>query len=211
MADYSKMTEALIAGDAEGLVSQVKAALASGAAPKEVLNQGLIRGMDIVGEKMEAEDMFIPEVLMAAQAMGKALEVLRPLLAAEDVAAAGKIVIGTVKGDLHDIGKNLVAMLLESAGFEVANLGVDISPEVFVEEAKKRGATMICMSALLTTTMPEMKKVIETLTEKGLRDRVKVVVGGAPVDEKFAREIGADGYGKDAAAAVELCRRLVAA
>ncbi len=209
MTDYAGLTESLIAGDADTLVEKVKAALAAGRAAKDILNAALMKGMDVVGAKMEAEDMFIPEVLMAARAMARALEILKPLLAEEDVAAAGKIVIGTVKGDLHDIGKNLVAMLLESAGFEVTDLGVDIAPAVFAAEARKRGADMICMSALLTTTMPQMKSTLEQLVQAGLRDSVKVLIGGAPVTPQYAEQIGADGYAPDAGAAVRVAKSLL--
>jgi 5-methyltetrahydrofolate--homocysteine methyltransferase len=158
---------------------------------------------------MENEDMFIPEVLMAAKAMSSAIEILKPLLAEEDIRAMGKVIIGTVKGDLHDIGKNLVAMMVESAGFEVYDLGADILPDKFVEEIKEKDANILCMSALLTTTMPMMKNTIDALKESGLREQVKIMVGGAPVTQSFADEIGADGYAPDAGSAVKLAKELL--
>jgi len=191
------------------VIELVRNALDEGVAAKEILNQGLIAGMDIVGEKMENEDMFIPEVLMAAKAMSSAIEILKPLLAEEDIRAMGKVIIGTVKGDLHDIGKNLVAMMVESAGFEVYDLGADILPDKFIQEIKEKDANILCMSALLTTTMPMMKNTIDALKESGLREQVKIMVGGAPVTQSFADEIGADGYAPDAGSAVKLAKELL--
>ena len=191
------------------VIELVRNALDEGVAAKEILNQGLIAGMDIVGEKMENEDMFIPEVLMAAKAMSSAIEILKPLLAEEDIRAMGKVIIGTVKGDLHDIGKNLVAMMVESAGFEVYDLGADILPDKFVEEIKEKDANILCMSALLTTTMPMMKNTIDALKESGFREQVKIMIGGAPVTQSFADEIGADGYAPDAGSAVKLAKELL--
>jgi len=166
--------------------------------------------MDIVGEKMETGDMFIPEVLRSAKVMGVAVEILKPLLGADDITGKGKVVIGTVKGDLHDIGKNLVSMMIESAGFEVSDLGADVPPKRFVEEINNRkNVDILCLSALLTTTMPMMKKTIDVLAENGLKDHVKIMVGGAPVTQKFADEIGADGYAPDAGSAVKLVKTLL--
>ena len=209
MFDSKAIINALVECDEAKVLELVQNAVNEGVAPKEILNQGLISGMDIVGEKMENEDMFIPEVLMAAKAMSAAVGILKPLLADDDITALGKVVIGTVKGDLHDIGKNLVAMMLESAGFEVHNLGVDISPDKFVSGVNEKNANMVCLSALLTTTMPMMKQTIDALAENGLKDRVKIMVGGAPVTQNFADEIGADGYASDAGSATKLAKKLL--
>lgn len=209
MLDSKAIIDALVGCDEPKVLKLVQDALDEGVAAKEILNQGLIAGMDIVGEKMENGDMFIPEVLMAAKVMSAAVVILKPLLAAEDMSAMGRVIIGTVKGDLHDIGKNLVAMMLESAGFEVYNLGVDISPDKFVSEVNEKNANMVCLSALLTTTMPMMKQTIDAVVESGLRDRVKIMVGGAPVTKNYANEIGADGYAPDAGSATKLAKTLL--
>jgi len=209
MFDSKAIINALVECDEPKVLELVQNAVDEGIAAKEILNQGLISGMDIVGEKMENEDMFIPEVLMAAKAMSAAVGILKPLLTDDDITALGKVVIGTVKGDLHDIGKNLVAMMLESAGFEVYNLGVDISPDKFVSGVNEKNANMVCLSALLTTTMPMMKQTIDALAENGLKDRVKIMVGGAPVTQNFADEIGADGYAPDAGSATKLAKILL--
>jgi 5-methyltetrahydrofolate--homocysteine methyltransferase len=209
MSQFQPIIEALLACDQERVTTLVRQCLESGTAANDVLRQGLIAGMDIIGERMENGDMFIPEVLMAAQAMSAAVEILKPLLAEEDSTAKGRVVLGTVKGDLHDIGKNLVAMMMESAGLEVYNLGVDIKPEKFVEEIKSRNANILALSALLTTTMPMMKQTIAAVVEAGLRDNVKIMVGGAPVTDAFAREIGADGYAPDAGGAARLAKAMV--
>jgi 5-methyltetrahydrofolate--homocysteine methyltransferase len=209
MFDPKLIVDALVEYDKSKVLKIVQNALDQGVEAKEILNQGLIAGMGIVGEKMENEEMFIPEVLMAAKTMSSAVEILKPLLADEDMTAIGKVIIGTVKGDLHDIGKNLVAMMLESAGFEVYNLGVDISPDQFVEEINVKNAEVVCLSALLTTTMPMMKQTIDALIESGLRDRVKIMVGGAPVTKNYANEIGADGYAPDAGSATKLAKALL--
>jgi len=209
MFDFKLIVDSLIEFDEAKVLKLVQNGLDEGVAAKEILNQGLIAGMDVVGEKMENEDMFIPEVLMAAKVMSAAVVILKPLLAAEDISAMGRVIIGTVKGDLHDIGKNLVAMMLESAGFEVYNLGVDISPDKFVSEVNEKNANMVCLSALLTTTMPMMKQTIDAVVESGLRDRVKIMVGGAPVTKNYANEIGADGYAPDAGSATKLAKTLL--
>ena len=177
--------------------------------PSKILSDGLIAGMDVVGERFRRNELFIPEVLISAKAMHVGMEVLRPKLVESGAKLAGKVVLGTVKGDLHDIGKNLVAMLVEGAGYQVIDLGTDVPSEKFVEAIMTRQAQIVGLSALLTTTMPRMKEVIESVTESGLRNQVKVVVGGAPVTEKFAMDIGADGYAPDAASAVERIRKLV--
>ncbi|MBW1979782.1 MAG: corrinoid protein [Deltaproteobacteria bacterium] len=210
MIELQQITQTLIAGDADQVTSLVQKALDEGADPKTILDNGLVRGMDIVGDRMQEGDIFIPEVLMAAKAMTAAVSVLKPLLADADCSGAGRVVIGTVKGDLHDIGKNLVSMMLESAGFQITDLGTDVSPEHFVQAAVEQNAHIIGMSALLTTTMPVMKNTIDALVASGLRDRVKVVIGGAPVTQKYADEIGADGYAADAGSASKLAKELVA-
>ena len=209
MSGFEQMTEALIKGDMDDLLRLVKEALDKGAKADEILNNALISGMDVVGERMESGDMFIPEVLRSAKCMAGAVDVIKPLLGSDSITSAGKIVIGTVKGDLHDIGKNLVKMMLESAGFEVIDMGVDIAPEAFVRMVREKDAQMLALSALLTTTMPMMKKTIDALVESGLRNQVKVIVGGAPVTKQFADEIGADGYASDAGSANRLAKALL--
>lgn len=211
MADFTEMKNALVELNGPHLLELVNAALAEGVAAETILNEGLIAGMDIVGEKMENEDLFIPEVLMAAQMMSQAVETLKPLLGEESSAAGGRVVIGTVKGDLHDIGKNLVAMMLESSGLTVHNIGVDIAPEEFINQIRQHNADILCLSALLTTTMPMMKKTIEAVRGAGLRDQVKIMVGGAPVTQAYAEEIGADRYAPDAGSAARAAKALVAA
>jgi len=202
-----KIIDALVSGD-EMLVKQlVEEALIRQVPAIDILNKGLIAGMDIIGERMENGDIFIPEVLMSVKAMSAGMEFLRPILSEEEATAKGKVVIGTVKGDLHDIGKNLVAMMLESVGLEVHNLGVDIAPEEFVRQIKEREANLLCLSALLTTTMPMMKETIAAVTESGLREKLKIMVGGAPVTQDFADKIGADGYAPDAGSAAKMAKR----
>jgi len=209
MADFQNIIDTLIEGDEKKLTSLAQSALDEGVSAKEILEKGLMAGMDIVGEKMESEDMFIPEVLRSAKSMSAVIDTLKPLLAEGDIVTAGKVVIGTVKGDLHDIGKNLVAMMLESAGFEVYNLGADILPDKYVEEIKDKNADILCLSALLTTTMPMMKATIDALSKSGLREQVKVMIGGAPVTQDFADQIGADGYAHDAGSAIKLAKALL--
>lgn len=209
MADFNAMTEALIACDEDRVVQLVNAALAENIPAFDILNKGLIAGMDIVGDKMESGDMFIPEVLMAAQAMGSCVKILKPLLKEGESASSGTVIIGTVKGDLHDIGKNLVAMMMESAGMTVHNLGVDIPPEEFVKQIREKSAQIVCISALLTTTMPMMKKTVDAIKESGLRDSVKIMVGGAPVTQNFSDQIGADGFAPDAGSASKLAKSLL--
>jgi 5-methyltetrahydrofolate--homocysteine methyltransferase len=204
-----RMTEQLYSGDARAVAELTQKALTEGLSPAEVLNGGLVAGMDRVGTDFRNGILFVPEVLIAARAMHAGMAILRPLLIESDVPSAGKVVIGTVSGDLHDIGKNLVAMMLEGGGFEIVDLGTDASPDKFIEAVKTNGPALIGMSALLTTTMPAMKKTIDALAEAGLRNRVKVMIGGAPVTQAYADQIGADGYAPDAAAAVELARSLV--
>lgn len=177
--------------------------------PQRVLNEGLIAGMDVVGRKFKDNEIFLPEVLFAAQAMQVGMEVLKPLLVEAKVEPAGKVVIGTVEGDLHDIGKNIVAMMMEGAGFEVIDLEVNVSPEVFVEAVRENHPDIVAMSAMLTTTMPAMERTIDALALAGLRDKVKTMVGGVSVTQSYADRIGADGYGDDAASAVDKARELL--
>ena len=206
-----QISEAIIEGNVDDIVDLMEEALDGGSSAEEVLNQGLMAGMDHVGVEFKAGNMFVPEVLRSAKAMQAAMDVLRPMLTKAGVKHTGKLLLGTVKGDLHDIGKNLVGMMCEGAGFEVTDLGKDISPEQFVAAIKEQQPDVVGMSALLTTTMRTMGHTIKALEEAGLRDRVKVMVGGAPVTQAFADQIKADGYAPNAAAASELARKLVAA
>lgn len=206
-----KLREAILTGDARAAHDLTQEALANGIEPMALINESMIPAMDEVGRLFEAEEYFVPELLLSARAMKAAMELLRPLLAATGAKPAGKVVIGTVRGDLHDIGKNLVAVLLEGGGFEVIDLGADVAPQKFIEAIRQSGANIVGLSALLTVTMPMMKTTIDALTEAGLRDKVKVMVGGAPVTRQFADRIGADGYGESAIAAVALARRFAAA
>ena len=196
------------AGKAKIVPGKVQEALDAGEAPIDTLNC-MIGAMDIVGERFKNNEIFVPEMLIAARAMKKGVDVLKPLLAEEGGANAGKVIIGTVAGDLHDIGKNLVASMLEGCGFEVINIGIDVSADKFIEEVKKNQPDILCMSALLTTTMGYMKEVIDALEKAGIRDRVKVMVGGAPVSQGFADEIGADGYSDNANTAVQVAKQLL--
>jgi len=210
MTDILKqITEKLYDGDDDAVAELTQKALDEGLTPGQVLKGGLLAGMDRVGVDFRDGELFVPEVLIAARAMHAGMNVLRPLLAEGDVPLAGKVVMGTAEGDLHDIGKNLVGMMLEGGGFEIVDLGADISPDKFIEAVKMEQPQLIGLSALLTTTMPAMKRTIDALVEAGLREQVKVMVGGAPVTRAFADEIGADGYAPDAASAVELARSLV--
>jgi 5-methyltetrahydrofolate--homocysteine methyltransferase len=204
-----KIASNLYDGEDEQVAELVQKALDQGMHPEEILSGGLIAGMDEVGKDFKAGDLFVPEVLIAARAMHAGMDILRPLLAESDVPSVGKYLIGTVAGDLHDIGKNLVKMMLEGAGFETVDLGTDVTPETFVEAVREHQPTVVGMSALLTTTMTSMKATVEALTEAGLRDSVKIMVGGAPVTAPFAEEIGADAYAPDAASAVDVARGLV--
>ena len=210
MADIlQEIASNLYDGHDKEVASLVQGALDQGLAPDEVLSGGLIAGMDEVGKDFKAGELFVPEVLIAARAMHAGMNILRPLLAEGDVPSAGKYVIGTVKGDLHDIGKNLVRMMLEGAGFEMIDLGTDVKPDAFVDAVRQHQPQIVGMSALLTTTMVNMKTIIEALEEAGVRGSVKVMIGGAPVTAAFAREIGADGYAPDAATAVDVARGFI--
>ena len=209
MSDISNLYEAVLTGNTKAAVAITKQALEAGADPLEIINGQMVPAMDEAGRRFECEEYFVPELLLAARAMKASLELIRPLLAERGAEPAGRVVIGTVKGDLHDIGKNLVASMLEGGGFEVIDLGADVAPDKFVQVIKDRNPDLVCLSALLTVTMPSMKTTIEALKTAGVRDRVKVLVGGAPVTEQWAQEIGADGYGASAAAAVPLARRMM--
>jgi len=208
MADLKALADAVIKGDQSTAVEITKTALAEGTSPKSVLEEGLIAGMNVIGGRFKKNEIYIPEVLIAARAMKMAMEVLEPELIKAGVKPVGKFMIGTVKGDLHDIGKNLVAMMLKGAGFEVIDLGIDIGPDKFVEKAKATGIQLIGMSTLLTTTMPSMEKTVKALKEAGIS--AKIMIGGAPITQGYADKIGADGFAADAASAVDLAKSLVA-
>ena len=204
-----KIKQAVLAGEMEGIAELTNQALAQGIGAREILDQALTPAMDIVGEEYEKGDRYVPEMLISAETMKGAVTILKPLLVEAGVKARGKVVIGTVEGDLHDIGKDLVAMMLEGAGFEVVNLGVEVIAEEFLKAAKEHEADIIGMSALLTTTMIHMPEVIDALQQAGLRDQIKVMIGGAPVTQGYADKIGADGYAPDAASATKLAKSLV--
>lgn len=201
--------DSIIDGDQKTTINKIQEALENDVSPSEILNDGMVAAMAEVGRLFEEGEYFVPEMLVAARAMQSGLAILKPYLVQEDVKSAGKVVAGTVKGDLHDIGKNLVCMMLEGAAFEVIDLGSDVDPEKFVEAVQSNGANIVAMSALLTTTMPNMEATIRALKEAGLRDQVKVMVGGAPLTQQYANEIGADGYAPDASRAVATARSLV--
>lgn len=209
MDNLQKLIDIVVQGDGDQVKNLVQSALDEGKKAEEIMDGGLIAGMNIVGEKMAAEEMFIPEVLMSARAMNAGVEILKPLLKGSESKGAGTMVIGTVAGDLHDIGKNLVKILMEGAGFEVIDLGTDVGLDKFISAVRDNEAAVLGMSALLTTTMPKMKATIDALKEAGARDKVKILVGGAPVTEEFAKQIGADGYAPDAGAAVRVAKELV--
>ncbi len=210
MSNPSELYDAILTGNAKKAEEVTKAALEANVDPSELLGKYMIPAMDEVGKRFECNEYFVPELLIAARAMKTALQLLTPKLAASGAKAKGRVVIGTVQGDLHDIGKNLVASMLEGGGFEVVDLGVDVPPQKFIEAAKEKEGTIIAMSALLTTTMTQMKTVIKSLVEGGLRDKVRVMIGGAPITQQYADEIGADGYGDNASSAVALARKLAA-
>lgn len=201
----------VVDGKFREIEAQVQQAIDDGLDLNRIINEALISAMDVVGKRFADGDIYVPEMLVSARTMKLGLELIKPLLGSAEAENRGTILMGTVKGDLHDIGKNLVTMMLEGAGFKVVDLGVDVKIDDLIETLKREKADILGLSALLTTTMPEMQKVIETLQSEGLRDQVKVLVGGAPIDQKFAEQIGADGYGEDAVEAVQLARRLVAA
>lgn len=211
MEDLTKLHDAILVGNFKEARAITERALAEKTDPQVLVQQYMIPAMDEVGRRYEANEYFVPELLIAARAMKASLELIRPLLIARGDKFTGRVVIGTVKGDLHDIGKNLVAAMLEGAGFEVIDLGVDVSPEKFAIAIKEKQATLVAMSALLTTTMSSMKTTVDAIAAAGLRTQVKIMVGGAPVTDKYASEIGADGYSSNASSAVTLARRIVQA
>lgn len=211
MVDLNLLYEAILNGKLEQAVDVTNQAIADGVEPQAIINGYMIKAMEEVGQCFQRGEAFVPNLLMAARAMKGSLDILKPLMKGDTSNILGKVVIGTVKGDLHDIGKNLVASMLEGCGFEVINLGVDVPSEKFIAAIKENNADILCLSALLTTTMNYMKDVIEALKADGLRDKVKVMVGGAPVTALFAEQVGADGYSEDASEAVALARRLVSA
>jgi 5-methyltetrahydrofolate--homocysteine methyltransferase len=210
MAQLKDLYDAILNGDARKAHAATETALAAGAQPLQIISESMVPAMDEVGRLFEAEEYFVPELLLAGRAMRSALDLLRPLMAASGEKLATRVVIGTVKGDLHDIGKNIVASMLEGSGFEVIDLGSDVAPEKFVAAVEERKPQIVCMSALLTVTMPSMKTT-DALAAAGLRGQVKVLIGGAPVTQQYAREIGADGYSENASGAVGVVRGLVAA
>jgi 5-methyltetrahydrofolate--homocysteine methyltransferase len=211
VAKYDALKQAVLAGDETTAVAEVKKALSAKADPSDVLNNGLIAGMEVVGKKFRSGEMFLPEVLLCAEVMHKGIDILNPLLAKSGKKSATTVVIGTVDGDIHDIGKKIVALLLEGNGFNVIDLGVDVKGEKFIEAVEKYKPQIVGMSALLTTTMPHMGEIIQTLKVKKLRDKVKVIVGGASVNAEFAKSIGADGYAVEAGTGVELAKKLISA
>ena len=210
MADLKKLHDAVLNGDAKTAVAVTQAAIAEKMDPAVLISETMIPAMAEVGRRYECEEYFVPELLLSARAMKGALELLRPLLAETGTQPTGRVVIGTVKGDLHDIGKNLVSSMLEGGGFEVTDLGVDVAPEKFVAAVQQKRPHIVCLSALLTVTMPAMKTTIEALKQAGVRDQVKVLIGGAPVTPEYARGIGADGYGENASVAVTVARQICA-
>ena len=209
MADFREIADAVKAGAAPKVKQLVQAAVDAGTDPGQIVNEALIVGMGEIGVLFKNNEVYVPEVLIAARAMQAGLGIVKPLMAGKDIMTNGKVAIGTVKGDLHDIGKNLVGMMLEGAGFEVLDLGIDVSPEKFMESVRDQGAQVIAMSALLTTTMPGMKDTVEAIKAAGLRDKVKIMVGGAPVTQNFCDEVGADGYASDAASAADMAKTLM--
>jgi len=211
MADLKQIAENLIQGKAPQVKELVQKAVDEGEDVQKILNEGLLAGMNVVGDKFKKNEFYVPEVLIAARAMKEGMQILRPLLTEKDIKGTGTVVLGTVRGDLHDIGKNLVGMMLEGAAFEIVDLGVDVAPEKFVQVAQEKNADIIGLSALLTTTMPAMKDVISSLNKSNLKGKIKVMIGGAPVTQDYADEIGADGYAPDAASAVDKAKELLPA
>ncbi|MDZ4742444.1 MAG: corrinoid protein [Verrucomicrobiota bacterium] len=210
MADLAKLYDSVVEGNAKAAKIITQEALAEGADPELLVNEYMIKAMDEVGRRFEANEYFVPELLIAARAMKGCLELIKPLLAAKGTEPIGRVLIGTVKGDLHDIGKNLVSAMLEGGGFEVTDLGVDVSPEKFIQAIKEKNINIVALSALLTTTMPAMKTTIDAFKASGDRAKVKIMIGGAPVTQQYSDEIGADGYSDNASSAVSLARKLAA-
>lgn len=209
MADFEALAGAIIDCNAVRAGELTQKLVDEGVKPLEIISKGLIGGMNIVGDRFKKGDMYVPEVMMAAKAMHAGMNIVKPLLLEGETASTGKVIVGTVSGDLHDIGKNLVGMMMEASGMEVVDLGVDVTPEKFAQAVREHKPQVVGLSALLTTTMLSMKDTIEILKEEGLRDSVKVIIGGAPVTQDFANEIGADGWAPDAASAKDLARKLV--
>jgi 5-methyltetrahydrofolate--homocysteine methyltransferase len=207
--EFSSLSQSVIDGDKDLVLEKVQRCLAENVSPQSIMEEHLIPAMGEVGRLFEEGEYFVPELMVSARAMQEAMKILNPLLTGSGVQKIGRVVIGTVKGDFHDIGKNLVASMLEGGGFEVVDLGVDVSPEKFAEAAREKSGTLVAMSALLTTTMPQMQKVVEQLESDGLRSTSKIIIGGAPVTSEFAKKIGADGYSDNASAAVTLAKELV--
>jgi 5-methyltetrahydrofolate--homocysteine methyltransferase len=209
MNDFSTIANAIYDGDQNTVVAQTKLAIEEGNTALEILEKGLMAGMDHVGKDFKAGDLFIPEVLVASRAMQAGMELLKPLLVSQKIKSPGKVILGTVKGDLHDIGKNLVSIMLQGAGFEVIDLGVDVSKETFLDAIVTHKPDLLGLSSLLTTTMPQMPEIIDAIKQAGLRDQVKIMVGGAPLNEKYAQTIGADGYAQNSSIAVEKAKELM--
>ncbi|MFH0732538.1 MAG: corrinoid protein [Candidatus Omnitrophota bacterium] len=207
--NYDPIKNAILNGDISAVPTLVNKAISAGASSEDVLNKGLIAGMSVVGEKFKANEIYVPEVLISAKAMHAGLDILEPLLAKAGVKPKGKVIVGTVRGDLHDIGKNLVSMMLKGAGFMVIDLGIDVDPKRFIDEAVKNQAKVIAMSSLLTTSMPSMKATVDLLKNKGLKGKIKTVIGGAPVTQKYADEIDADGYADNASSAADKIKELL--
>jgi 5-methyltetrahydrofolate--homocysteine methyltransferase len=210
VANFEELSKSVISGNLAKVKKLTQALIDEAVSPLDIINQGLIAGMGVVGARFKNGEMYVPEVLVAARAMSSGIEMVKPLLVDQEIPSAGKVLLGTVKGDLHDIGKNLVGMMLESRGYTVINAGIDVPPEKFVAAIKEHKPHILAMSALLTTTMLHMKDTIELMKEEGIKDQVKVIVGGAPISQDFADEVGADGFAPDAASAVDLCNRLLA-
>ena len=207
MADLKAVADAIIKGDRDTTIAKVEEAIKEKVPAQQILNEGLMAGMSVIGERFKKNEVYVPEVLIAARAMKAGTELLQPLLEDAGIEPTGKVVLGTVKGDLHDIGKNLVRMMLQGGGFEVVDCGIDVSAEKYIEAIKESGAKVLAMSALLTTTMPQMAEVVKAVKEAGMTD-IKTMIGGAPVTQAYADEIGADGYAADAASAVDKAREL---
>ncbi len=211
MPDLNQLREAILKGDSKSAVAVTKEAIAENVDPLELVTKYMVPAMDEVGKRFECQEYFVPELLIAARAMKESLKLIRPMLTAKGAVSTGTVVIGTVRGDLHDIGKNLVASMLEGAGFDVYDLGTDVTPQKFLAEAKAKNAQIVALSALLTTTMTSMRTVIEEFQKEGLREQFKFIIGGAPVTQDYATQIGADGYSENANGAVALARKLVVA
>jgi 5-methyltetrahydrofolate--homocysteine methyltransferase len=209
MSEWAPLQKALISGDGDALIKETQKAIDEGTKPHKILNDGLIAGMEIVGEKFKREELYVPEVINIANNFKKSVEVIKPLILDTEVKAIGKVLIGTVEGDMHDVGKNIVVLMLEANGFEVVDLGVNVPTQQFIEKAKEHRVNVLGMSALLTTTMPKIGQTIEALKESGLNGEIKTVIGGAPINETFANEVGADAYGHDAIDAVDKIKTLL--